>query len=105
MVGQMPQTSLRADGPADNSADKVRRVPPSGVALSDDVRDELISGVQSLGKNLTTARYRWAKDSQQLKRVADIEIFHKSVDWAVRYGEIFKTNEVDSARLQLKTAA
>ena len=105
MVGQMPQTSLRADGPADNSADKVRRVPPPGVTLSDDVRDELISGVQSLGKNLTTARSRWAKDSQQLKRVSDIEIFHKSVDWAVRYGEIFKTNEVDSARLQLKTAA
>jgi hypothetical protein len=105
MVGQMPQTSLRADGPADNSADKVRRVPPPGVTLSDDVRDELISGVQSLGKNLTTARSRWAKDSQQLRRVADIEIFHKSVDWAVRYGEIFKTNEMDSARLQLKTAA
>lgn len=105
MIGQMPQPSLRADGPADNSADKVRRVPPYGVTLPEDVRNELNSGVQSLGKNLTTARSRWAKDSQQLRRVADIEIFHKSVDWAVRYGEIFKTNEVDSARLQLKTAA
>jgi predicted esterase len=101
----MPQTSLQADGPADNSTDKVRRVPPSGINLSDEVRDELISGVSSLGKNLITAKSRWAKDSQQLRRLTDIEIFHKSVDWAVRYGEIFKTNEVDSARLQLKTAA
>ena len=101
----MPQISLQADGPADNSTDKVRRVPPSGINLSDDIRDELSSGVSSLGKNLITAKSRWAKDSQRLRQLTDIEIFHKSVDWAVRYGEIFKTNEVDSARLQLKTAA
>ncbi len=105
MVIIMPQTSLQADGPADNSTDKVRRVPPSGINLSDDVRDELSSGVSSLGKNLITAKSRWAKDSQRLRQLTDIEIFHKSVDWAVRYGEIFKTNEVESARLQLKTAA
>lgn len=105
MVIIMPQISLQADGPADNSTDKVRRVPPSGINLSDDIRDELSSGVSSLGKNLITAKSRWAKDSQRLRQLTDIEIFHKSVDWAVRYGEIFKTNEVDSARLQLKTAA
>ena len=95
---------LRGDGPADNSAATVRRVPPAGITLPDSIRDELRSGVEKLGQSIEVSRSQWAKDSRQLRRLADIEIFHKAVDWAVRYGEMFKTNEVESARLQLKTA-
>ncbi|MEY2788857.1 MAG: hypothetical protein RLZZ34_2000, partial [Verrucomicrobiota bacterium] len=92
---------LRGDGPADNSAATVRRVPPAGITLPDSIRDELRSGVEKLGQSIEVSRSQWAKDSRQLRRLADIEIFHKAVDWAVRYGEMFKTNEVESARLQL----
>jgi hypothetical protein len=102
---QVMTMSLLADGPADNSPDTVRRVPPVGIAISESVRQELSAEVKALETNLAEARLRWSRNPQQLKHWADIAIFGKSVDWALRYREIFKTNEVDSARLQLKTAA
>ena len=96
---------LRADGPADNAADKVRRVPPPGIAIPDAVRDELTTGVQTLAAELSAAKARWAKQPLRLRQWADVAILHKSVDWALRHQEFFKTNEIDAARLQLKTAA
>lgn len=104
MVAEISHCALLADGPADNHADQVRRVPPSGITLSSAVRDELNAGVDSLKGSLSTARSRWVKDSQVIRWLADIDILHKSVDWAVRYDEIFRTNEVDSARAQLTMA-
>ena len=98
-----PET-LRADGPADNAADKVRRVPPPGIALPQPVQDELGAGVQRLGADLVAARERWAKTPLRLRQWADVAVLHKSVDWALRHQEFFKTNEVDAARQQLKTA-
>ncbi len=102
---QVMTMSLLADGPADNSPDTVRRVPPVGIAISESVRQELSAEAKALETNLAEARLRWSRNPQQLKHWADVSIFSKSVDWALRYQEIFKTNEVDSARLQLKTAA
>ena len=102
---QVMTMSLLADGPADNSPDTVRRVPPVGIAISESVRQELSAEAKALETNLAEARLRWSRNPQQLKHWADIAIFGKSVDWALRYQEIFKTNELDSARLQLKTAA
>src|SRR5262245_47234925 len=42
----------RADGPADNLPDKVRRIPPPGVAVPADVRAELAAGVVELGREI-----------------------------------------------------
>ncbi len=101
---QTPTRSLLADGPSDNSSETVRRVPPVGIAISESIRQELSAEAKMLEANLAEARLRWSRNPQQLRHWADIAIFGKSVDWALRYQEIFKTNEVDSARLQLKTA-
>jgi len=38
--------------PADNIVDKVRPVPPVGIAVPDDVRKDLTSGLDSLGKEI-----------------------------------------------------
>ena len=101
---QTPTRSLLADGPLDNSSETVRRVPPVGIAISESIRQELSAEAKMLEANLAEARLRWSRNPHQLRHWADIAIFGKSVDWALRYQEIFKTNEVDSARLQLKTA-
>lgn len=95
---------LMADGPADNVPDKVRRMPPAGVAVPDDARRELTEGVAKLGQALEVARTNLAKKTDLLSRLPDVAIFHKSVDWALRYDEFFRTNEVQAARLQLQTA-
>ena len=47
---------LLADGPADNRSDKVRRVPPPGLAVPEDVRRELTGGVAKLGADLEAAQ-------------------------------------------------
>lgn len=105
LIAGMLQSPLVADGPADNSADKVRRVPAPGIAIPDAVREELTAGVRSLGNDLEQARSRGSKNPDQLRLLADAAIFHKSVDWAVRHQEFFKTNEFESARQQLKAGA
>ena len=94
-----------ADGPADNLVDKVRRIPPVGVTLSESARRELSEGVTKLGADIEALRGELAKKPDLLTRLPDVQIFHKAVDWALRYDEFFKTNEVEAARFQLKTAA
>ena len=94
----------RADGPADNIPDKVRPVPPPGVKLSDEVRNELLEGAAKLGSEIDKVRGELkGSKSNQLALLPDIQIYQKAVDWAVRYGEIFSaTNEVNAARNLLK---
>ncbi len=94
-----------ADGPADNRSDQVRRVPPPGVAVPDSTRAELSAEVARLGADLEALKTDLAKKPALLARLPDVQIYHKAVDWALRYDEFFRTNELDSARLQLKVAA
>jgi hypothetical protein len=93
---------VRADGPADNLADKVRRIPPPGVAIPDDARRELSDGVAKLGGEIESLRGALTNKPALLARLPDVQIFHKAVDWALRYDEFFKTNEVRAAREQLE---
>jgi pimeloyl-ACP methyl ester carboxylesterase len=95
--------SARADGPADNVPDKVRPVPPPGIQIAEEVRAELSSQAAQLGADLNTVREKLGKRPALRSRWADAAIFQKSVDWAIRYNEIFKTNEIATAREQLKT--
>lgn len=94
-------TLARADGPADNLADKVRRVPPPGVAITADVRKELADGVKSLGDDIAKLRGEIGAKPDRLRLLPDVEIFHKAVDWALRYDEFFSTNQFKSARALL----
>src|SRR5215510_7385905 len=45
-----------ADGPGDNLPDKVRRVPPPGIAISAMDRSELEAGAAELGKSIEALR-------------------------------------------------
>jgi dienelactone hydrolase len=93
---------LRADGPADNRSDQVRRIPPPGLAIPDDARRELTDGAAKLGADIEALRGELAGKPALLALLPDVQIFHKSVDWALRYDEFFRTNEVESARNQLQ---
>lgn len=94
-----------ADGPADNQADKVRRIPPPGIKISDADRMELSEGVAKLGKEIEALRTELKSKPAQLELLPDVEIYHKAVDWALRYDEFFKTNEMRSARALLALGA
>jgi len=90
-----------ADGPSDNMADKVRRIPPPGIAIAETDRAELSEGVARLGKEIEALRGELKGRPALLELLPDVQVFHKAVDWALRYDEFFKTNEVKAARTLL----
>lgn len=101
LVGGINGRAL-ADGPADNQLDRVRRIPPAGVAISDDDRKELQSGAEQLARELDSVRQSLSKNAKLLRLLPEVEIYHKSVSWALRFDEFFRTNEVAAAREQIK---
>jgi len=96
--------TVRADGPADNIADKVRPVPPKPkdpVSATD--KAELQKGVDELGAEIDSLRNTLKGKPDLLALLPDIQIFHNSVRYAITYDEIFDaTREVPFARKQLQ---
>lgn len=91
-----------ADGPADNKAESVRRVPPEGIKISDAARAELQTGADALAKDIEALRNSLKGKVALLDLLPDVQIYHKAVDWALRHDEFFSTNEVATARDLLK---
>ena len=94
--------TLLADGPADNLADKVRRVPPPGLKIADSDRTELNAGTAQLAGEIESLRAALQKKPALLDLLPDVLIYLKAVDWALRYDEFYKTNEIAVARQLLK---
>lgn len=94
----------RGDGPADNLPEKVRPVPPAGIAIPEDDRRRLSEELGRLGARIEAVRGELAQKPALLRRLPDVQIFHKAVDWALRYDEFFQTNEVATAHQQLRSA-
>lgn len=94
--------TIWADGPSDNLPDKVRRVPPPGVRISEADRAELQSGVAALGRTIESLRSDLKGKPALADLLPDVEIYHKAVSWALNYDEFFKTNEVKVARTLLQ---
>src|SRR5207253_8348037 len=94
--------ALRADGPSDNLPDKVRRIPPPGIKISAADRADLETGVAELGRELQSLRGELKSKPALRALLPDVEIYHKAVDWALRYDEFYKSNEVQVARLLLQ---
>ncbi len=77
---------------------KPARVPPPGLAITEKDRAALRAGAEALAKEIEALR-----SSPQRELLPDVEIFHKAVDWALRYDEFYRSNEVGLARALLKT--
>ncbi len=84
-----------AASPAQNRAPK--QLPPPGVAIPEKDRAELTAGAAELGKEI--AALKIAKLAEGMSAlIPDVEIFHKAVDWALRYDEFYNVKEVATAR-------
>jgi hypothetical protein len=80
----------------------IRRVPPPGIEIPQADRDELTKGAADLGRDLLRAQLELRDKPELLALLPDVQIFHKAVDWALRYDEIFDPKQITTARLQLK---
>jgi predicted esterase len=93
-----PDANAPAASPAQNRAQK--QFPPAGVAIPEKDRAELTAGAAELGKEI--AALKSAKLKPELGAlIPDVEVFHKAVDWALRYDEFYNVKEVATARTLL----
>ena len=86
-----------ADGPKDNIATDVRPVPPLGIPVPDPQKKELETAVQALRTAIDAAAKAQAKMPNIEDLLADVEVYHKAVDWALRHNEFFKPDEFKGA--------
>lgn len=89
-----------ADGPADNSLDQVRRVPKLGIEVPEADRAELTAGLQELQKKI--AHLRQLKSDKVTALLPDVLIYHRAVDQALRYQELFDAKEIPIAKKLLQ---
>ena len=65
---------------------ETNRVPPIGIPISADDRGALAVRLKELESEL-----------KKIRATPDVRIFHKAVDWALRYDEFYRSNEVAAA--------
>jgi hypothetical protein len=80
----------------------IKLIPQPGVAISAGDRAELEAGVTALGKDLTILRHNLKGQPELLALLPDVQIFHKAVDWALRYDEFFNVKQVATAKQMLE---
>ncbi len=104
----LPAVPVLADGPKDNLPDNVRRIPPPGVAIPDEVRAELTARAAALREAIDARATEWRqameKDKAAARRIdflPDVEVFWKAVDWALRYDEFHDAKQTAWAGEQL----
>src|SRR5690349_24302520 len=93
---------VQADGPADNVADNVRRIPPPGSKISETDRAELAKGVAELGNEIESLRGELKAKPALVGLLPDVQIYHRAVDWALRYDEVYTSNGVGVATALLR---
>ena len=76
-------------------AAEIKRIPPPGIAVPDADRAELQTGIDALAKEIAPLRENHAAE------IADVAIFHKSADWALRYNEFFNEKQIPVAKAHL----
>jgi pimeloyl-ACP methyl ester carboxylesterase len=77
-----------------------KRLPPAGIAIPDTARTELTAATAALATEISALRTALAaaSNARLLTLLPDVEIFHKAVDWALRYDELFSLKEIATAR-------
>src|SRR5262245_34778277 len=73
-----------------------KTIPPPGVQIPAAERAELEAGVKQLGAEIESLK------SKHADLLPDVQIYHKAVDWALRYDEFFNVKEVAAAKELIK---
>jgi len=105
-VAQQPQSS--SSSPVPQAQEKasppsaVRPVPPPGIDVPQADRDKLRKQVDGLQRLIEEARKAQVKNPQLGDLLPDVQIFHKAVDWALKYNEFFKPDDIKAAYAQVE---
>jgi dienelactone hydrolase len=80
------------------AADDVRPIPPPGIEIPAADRAEIEAGVKKLGEEIAKLRESAKTNAVIERELPNVEIFHKSADWAVRYNEMFEPKHIALAK-------
>jgi hypothetical protein len=80
---------------------QTKRIPPPGIEVPTPVREELQAGARELAFEIARLKKDFATDAKRRTEIPSVEIFHKAVDWALRYDEFFDAKQFAVARDQL----
>jgi hypothetical protein len=94
-------TAAHADGPADNLADNVRRIPPPGVAVPAADRAELEAGIAQLGGEIDALKASLKSQPALLDLLPDVQIYYNAARYALTYNEFFREREIAVAKMLL----
>ncbi len=83
---------------AEREFEGVKPIPPPGISISESDRAELERGAAELGREIESLRVELSGKAALLELLPDAQIYHKAVDWALRYDEFYQSNEVATAR-------
>ena len=75
-------------------APKINRIPPPGVEVAAADRTELEAGLKQLAGEIAKLK----ANPKFAAELPNVEIFHKSADWALRYDEFFDPKQVAVAK-------
>ncbi len=91
--------------PAQTPPPPAKRLPPAGIAIPATARTELTAGAAALRADLDalTAELRAPGKAHLATLLPDLEIYHKAVDWALRYDEFFDAKHIAVAHRLLAT--
>jgi pimeloyl-ACP methyl ester carboxylesterase len=92
--------AILADGPADNSPDRVRPVPKPGIEVPAADRAELERGLAELRE--AAGELSQKTDRLTADLVPDVQIYLKAVGDALEYGEFFQEGEIAKAKALLE---
>jgi dienelactone hydrolase len=84
-----------ADGPKDNIAENVRRVPRLGLEVEPEERAKLEAGLATLKQKISVLGER--SDTFTHELLPDVVIFHRAVRDALKYQEFFNKGEIAAA--------
>ncbi|HSU53361.1 MAG TPA: prolyl oligopeptidase family serine peptidase [Candidatus Dormibacteraeota bacterium] len=73
-------------------------IPPPGIALPESDRKELETGAASLRGKINDLAKAVSSNPELESRLPDLEIFHKAVDWVLRYDEFFDAKQISFAK-------
>lgn len=85
----------RADGPADNQTENVRRLPKLGVEVPAEKRAALEKWLAEFAAKLAELQKR--SDAKTRELWPDVAVYHKAVSDGLKYQEFFTDKEVDEA--------
>ncbi len=93
-----------ADGPADNVAAEVRRIPPEGIEVPAEQRAEISKKLDEVKKVIGELETSLKDKPELLRLLPDVEVYEKAVRYALGYQEFHKEGEIKVAMGQLDTA-